>query len=273
LQRSALASVFGHRANVIDPAEPLHCDTPVLRHAEIAAIYLGQRIAGDFYEFLRVGTSRLLFVLLDIAGLRTDNRPTLIALQKTFRTRAPQLFAEEDLNEASAMSELCYAMNRTIMSEGVRSCPAFIACYNEDLGTLCYANAGHMPPMFRDQDGISLLPATGLPLGLFSHTTQSASTCHLPAGSALVVVSSGIVEALSTLTATIEKNVPAAAVEIGSDFGMEKVRSIFEGNPLNSAPELCLAMLRAAQDSAPVITQNADITTLALVRNAAIEPF
>jgi serine phosphatase RsbU (regulator of sigma subunit) len=245
----------------------------VLRHAEIAAIYLGQRIAGDFYEFLRLGTSRLLFVLLDIAGLRTDNRPTLIALQKTFRTRAPELFAEEDLNESTSMSELCYEMNRTIMSEGVRSCPAFIACYNEDLGTLCYANAGHMPPLFRDHAGISLLPATGLPLGLFSHTTQSASTCHLAAGSALVVVSSGIVEALSTGTETMENNAALAEVEMGSDFAMEKVKSIFEADPLNSAPELCLAMLRAAQESAPVITQNADFTALALVKNAAIEPF
>ena len=49
-------------------ADPLHCDAPVLRHAEIAAVYSGQRVAGDFYEFLRVGPSRMLFVLLDIAG-------------------------------------------------------------------------------------------------------------------------------------------------------------------------------------------------------------
>ena len=54
--------------------DPLHCDAPVLRSAQIAAVYTGQRVAGDFYEFLRVGPSRLLFVLLDIAGLRADTR-------------------------------------------------------------------------------------------------------------------------------------------------------------------------------------------------------
>ena len=63
---------------------PLRC--PVLRHAEIAAVYSGQRGAGDFYEFLRVGPPRMLFVLLDIAGLRADTREILIAVQKTFRT-------------------------------------------------------------------------------------------------------------------------------------------------------------------------------------------
>ena len=72
-------------------ADPLHCDAPVLRHAEIAAVYSGQRVAGDFYEFLRVGPSRMLFVLLDIAGLRADTREILIAVQKTFRTLAPEL--------------------------------------------------------------------------------------------------------------------------------------------------------------------------------------
>ena len=36
-------------------ADPLHCDPPVLRLAEIAAVSSGQRVAGDFYEFLRGG--------------------------------------------------------------------------------------------------------------------------------------------------------------------------------------------------------------------------
>ena len=34
---------------------PLHGDVPTLHQAEIAIIYYGQRMAGDFYEFLRVG--------------------------------------------------------------------------------------------------------------------------------------------------------------------------------------------------------------------------
>jgi hypothetical protein len=65
--------------------DPLHCDAPVLRHAEVAAVYSGRRMAGDFYEFLRVGPYPMLFVLLDIAGPRADTRGILIAVQKTFR--------------------------------------------------------------------------------------------------------------------------------------------------------------------------------------------
>jgi hypothetical protein len=65
-------SLFREHEVVPPLTDPLHCDAPVLRHAEIAAVYTGQRVAGDFYEFLRVGPSRMLFVLLDIAGLRAE---------------------------------------------------------------------------------------------------------------------------------------------------------------------------------------------------------
>jgi hypothetical protein len=86
--------------------DPLHSDVPALRHAEIAAIYHGLRVAGDFYEFLRASRSRVLFGLFDIAGRCEDTRDILIAAQRTFRTLAPELFADEDLNEPVAMIEL-----------------------------------------------------------------------------------------------------------------------------------------------------------------------
>ncbi len=238
--------------------DPLHCDAPALRHAEIAAIYTGQRVAGDFYEFLRVGPSRMLFVLLDIAGLRADTREILIAVQKTFRTLAPVLFAGEDFNEATAMIELCHEMNRTILRRGVRSCPAFIGCYHQELGTLCYSNAGHIPGLFRDRTGIALLKATGLPLGLFSHTTQDAAICHLVPGSAVVLVTRGFVE---------------ADCENGdcedAEFGLDRAKQTFQDATATGARDLCLSMLQATRQFTRTAPTHNDLTTLALVRNAA----
>jgi phosphoserine phosphatase RsbU/P len=232
------------------PTDPLHCDTPALRHAEIAAVYSGQRVAGDFYEFLRVSPSRMLFVLLDIAGLRADTREILIAVQKTFRTLAPKLFAGEDFNETTAMIELCNEMNLTILRGGLRSCPAFLGCYNEDLGTVCYANAGHNPGLLRDYTGITLLEATGLPLGLFSHTMQSAAACHLVPGSALLVVSRGIIEADNE----------------GAEFGLDGVQESFQSATALTARDLCLTMLQAARKFTPATPTHNDLTTLCLVR-------
>jgi serine phosphatase RsbU (regulator of sigma subunit) len=251
--------LFNHREVAPAPADPLHCDTPALRQAEIAAIYSGQRVAGDFYEFLRVGPSRMLFVLLDIAGLRADTREILIAVQNTFRTLAPKLFAGEDFNETTAMVELCQAMNLTILRGGLRSCPAFLGCYNEDLGTVCYANAGHTPGLLRDRTGITLLEATGLPLGLFSHTMQSAAACHLVPGSALLVISRGIVETDGDPTNHLE-----------AEFGLDGVKETFQRATASSARDLCLTILRAARKFTPVTPTENDLTTLALVRSAAM---
>ena len=245
-------SLFKPREVALPLTDPLHCDTPELRHAEIAAVYSGQRVAGDFYEFLRVGPSRMLFVLLDIAGLRADTRKILIAVQKTFRTLAPELLSGEDINETTAMIELCHAMNLTILRGGVRSCPAFLGCYNEDLGTVCYANAGHTPGLLRDGTGITLLGATGLPLGLFSHTTQSAGACHLVPGSALLVVSRGIIEAEYE----------------SADFGLDGAKRSLQDATVLSARDLCLTILQSARTSSTVTPTQNDLTALALVRNA-----
>jgi serine phosphatase RsbU (regulator of sigma subunit) len=248
-------SLFQHREVAAPPTDPLHCDAPVLRQAEIAAVYSGQRVAGDFYEFLRVGPSRMLFILLDIAGLRADTREILIAVQKTFRTVAPELLGGEDFNETTAMIDLCNEMNLTILRGGVRSCPAFIGSYNEDLGTVCYANAGHTPGLLRDNTGITLLEATGLPLGLFSHMTQSAATCHLVPSSALLAVSRGVVEAGCQ----------------GAEFGLDGAKQSFQHATLLSASDLGLTILQAARKFTPMTFVQNDLTTLALVRDASPE--
>ena len=236
------------------PADPLHSDVPVLRRAEMAAVYHGQRVAGDFYEFLRVGRSRVVFGLFDIAGRREETRKILIGAQETFRTLAPQLFSADHFNEPEAMVELCCALNRTILqcAGGVRSCPAFIGCYHEDLGTLCYANAGHTPALLRDSSGIATLEATGLPLGLFSHVTQSASTCALVPGAVLLVVSRGIVETEAD----------------AEGFGLDGVKRVLHQSSAQSASDMCLAVLSEARYFMRSSPTGNDITALALLRRA-----
>jgi phosphoserine phosphatase RsbU/P len=245
-------SLFKRRETALPHGDPWHSEVPVLRRAEVAAVYHSQRVAGDFYEFLRVGPSRVLFGLFDVAGRREDTRAILIAAQNTFRTLAPNLFAGEDFNEAEAMVGLCHAINCTILqvAGGIRSCPAFIGCYNEDLGTVCYANAGHTPGLLRDDSGITQLEASGLPLGIFSHATHSAYTCALGPGAVLLVVSRGIVEA--------EYN--------NDEFGLEGAKDSLQRASASTAQDLCLAILQAAQNFMDTAPAHNDVTALALVR-------
>jgi phosphoserine phosphatase RsbU/P len=148
------------------------------------------------------------------------------------------------------MVEPYNAMNRTILRGGIRTCAGFIACYNEDLGTICYANAGHTPALVRDAAGVTLLEATGLPLGLFSHVPQRASTCVLPPEGALLVISRGIAEAEYE----------------GEEFGLAGATKSFQNSRGLGAHDVCTALLQAAEAfTCNPLTHN-DVTALALVR-------
>ena len=150
------------------------------------------------------------------------------------------------------MSKLCHEVNRTILQVAgeIRSCPAFIGCYNEDLGTVCYTNAGHTPALLRDDSGITQLEASGLPLGIFSHATHSASTCALEPGAALLLVSRGVVEA--------DHN--------EQEFGLEGVKAGFQAAAAITAQDLCSNILQASQQFTEVPTAHNDVTALALLR-------
>jgi serine phosphatase RsbU (regulator of sigma subunit) len=247
-----LRSILRRQARLSCPADPLHCDVPKLRSAQISCIYYAQRVAGDFYEFMRVSSTRMLFALLDVAGRRGDTREVLIAAQNTFRQLSPKLFGAEDLNEAEAMSELCHHINRTILqgAGGVRSCSAFIGCYNENLGTVCYSNAGHTPGLLRDGDEITRLPAAGLPLGLFSHTVHGASTCALVPGAALLIVSRGLIETECH----------------GEEFELAGVMKSLARAPLCTAPDLCVRILEDTREFGSHLPTQNDLTVMALLR-------
>ena len=241
------------KAVAVQVAQPVQADVPQLQQAEIAAVYYGQRMAGDFYDFLRVSPSRVVFGLLDIAGRLEENREIVSAAQQVFRSVSMELLSGDDVNEANAMVELCLQLNRSIMTAaaGVRSCPAFAGCYNEALGTVCYFNAGHTPALLRDAESTEQLPATGLPLGLFSHATHDAPTVALEPGASLLVVSRGIVESKC-------KN---------EEFGMERVEAALQRASFTSARELCVSVLSTVQQFMRTPPTHNDVTALALVRN------
>lgn len=226
-------------------------EVPQLTQAEIAAHYRGQRVGGDFYDFVRVAPHLVLFGLLDVAGRYLENSTILSAAQQTFRRSGDELFSADDINEADAMMELSLQLNRAVMdaAHGVRSCPAFIGCFNERMGTICYSNAGHTPALLRDQAEVSRLPATGLPLGLFSHVTHDAPTVALEPGAVLLLVSRGVTEMRYD----------------GGEFGLDRVANILSGATINSADQICTEILNNVEGGKNKRPHN-DVTAMVLLR-------
>jgi phosphoserine phosphatase RsbU/P len=252
-----MRSLFHSRSQGPPPeAEPIPNPFPKIEGAEIAADFLGERVAGDFYDSIRVSPERVLFGLLDVAGRREDNQSILNAAQEIFRNFGTELFSQPDINESDAMTELCLRINRRLIeiSSGVHSCPAFIGCYHEKFGTLCYTNAGHTPGLLRDGTGITELTSTGLPLGLFSHATSDARIVGLQKGAAMLLVSRGVVECGEDHDKSCE------------EFGFERVKQLLQAAPSSGAQALCAFILDAVGKFSNESSRD-DRTALALLRN------
>lgn len=234
---------------VEDPARAI---IPELRNGELAALYYGQRRRGDFYDFLRVSPTRVLFGLFDIAGDVEHTRRLEVVLQDQFRLAGAELLREAGANESQALMELWICLNQAIMAAaGVHACPAFLACYNEDLATLTYVNAGHTPGLVKDQNSISEHPATALPLGLFSHSVPDASVVALGEGHTLLLVSRGIVEARRR----------------HDEFGLQGVKDFLREVAFSSAHETCVGLLSRVRQFMGTAPNHNDVTSLALLRS------
>ena len=251
-----MKSLLKRRKRKPDPAfEPVASAFPVLRDAEIAAVSVGQRSAGELFDSIRVSPSRVLFGLVDVAGRREQNQDILATAQRVFREVGTKILSPPEVNETEALTELCLELNRSIIDAagGVHSSPAFAGCYNEDLGTVCYFNAGHTPGLVRHSLDVSELCATGLPLGLFSHTTSDARIIALEPGAALLLVSKGVVEA--------ERNC--------EEFGLRRVEAALQSDAHTSAHDVCVRVLDAMQRFVRTGPVQDDTTSLALIRRPA----
>lgn len=248
-----MCALFGAVRAQKNVRNPVKATVPELLDARMAAFYFAPRMFGDFCDFVRVSPTRVLFVLLDVAGPSHQNQATVAAAQSTFRASA-SLLAGDDTNEADAMAELCLRLNLSILKSAGQacSCPAFAGCYNEILGTVCYVNAGHTPGLLRHGTGISELPATSLPLGLFSHLTSDAPIVAVEPGAAFLVASRGLVEAKHK----------------SREFGLDQVKEHLHHTRDGAADDICSTVLDRAQRFIAKPPTHDDMTVLALSRAA-----
>ena len=240
------------RERAVAPSPPKAADFPPLSGADIAGMVQGNRVGGDFYGFLRANPCRVVFGLLDVAGSHDENQAIVEAARQTFHELGCESFADPEVNEADAMMQLCLELNLTIRraASGVRSCPAFVGCYNEALGTVCYANAGHTPGLLRDPSGVTELPATGLPLGLFAASTYEAPFVALQPGASLLLVSRGVVEAAYKR----------------EEYGLPRVKEHFQRASRENARDIATGILDSVQQFLRALPNSNDVTALALVR-------
>ena len=247
---SRMGSPFKSSSSVAGKAV-LQPVVPILRGAELAVAHIGDSNRESLYDFVRVSRNRVLFAFLGIAD-RAQEGAIVSAAQGTFRARASEVFVSDEVNEAEAMIELCIHLNRSILNAagGVHSSPAFAGCYNEDLGTVCYFNAGHKPTLMRDSTSLSELGPTGLPLGLFSHVTCDARIVALQPGAVLALVSGEVLEQRG---------------KDGDESSLGPLMKSLQQVQADSADKVCQAILGSIQVT--IERSKANLGALALLRS------
>ncbi|ABF43278.1 serine phosphatase [Candidatus Koribacter versatilis Ellin345] len=245
-------SLFRHETHQYRKPQP--ANMPDHPQIHFFALYRGARTGGDFYDFAAVN-GRILMFFCDISGNRDEALHIAASVQETFQKNAAELFSGSDINESDRLSDLMLSLNRSIIdvAGGPRYTPAFLACMEPGSGMLTYINAGHLPALVRDSDGITTLDASGLPLGLFTHSTHDAQICVALPGSSLLLVSRGLVE----------------TKRHHEEFGIDRVKNSMLEARFVDARELCAAMHAAAQEFLDNKQPDNDLTTLAMVRPQA----
>ena len=250
-----MATALNNRSVLMPWKDPLQAKIPEIRSGSMGAVYYGQRQSGDFYDFLQISPRRVLFGLFDVAGDLKLTRRIIVPLQEKFRSLGPQLLQADDTNESEALLELWIALNRTIMKSavsGICSCPAFIGCFDDELRTIWYVNAGHISGMLRDGEKIDELKATALPLGLFTHSVPDASIIALEPANTFLLVSKGVVEARYH----------------NEEFGIDRVKEYLQEARFETAHETCVGVLARVQRFMGTAPTHNDVTALSVVRSA-----
>ncbi len=212
---------------------PCPVDLMRMEGLDLSARYHSDRCGGDFFDGIAVG-SRLVFLLTDIAGPRSEAHAIAAEAQVAFRQTARELFDAVDANESEAIATLAHEVNRSLIeaARGVRFAPTFLGCFNLTLGILTYCNAGQVQAVFRDAESAHVLERGGVPFGLFTHVTYEPAVLAFEPGDKLLLVTKGVTESRQG----------------AAEFGTKRVERLLERSNGDSAAEICDTVLREAYD-------------------------
>ena len=197
-------------------------------------------VAGDYYDFLTLGTGRTGIAVGDVAGKGLPAALLMASLQGSLRSLAT-LSKDGPATLAAELNTQLYAL-----TERNRFTTFFWAVWDEASRALTWINAGHNAPMLLRVSGkVERLSPSGPPLGALPGTAYREETTALAPGDVLVVFTDGVTEAVD-----------------GADreFGEGRLEAILRDNGTESAGALCDRIVSAVREFEAGAPQNDDIT-------------
>ncbi len=146
-----------------------------------------RHVSGDFFDFYRLDDDRFAFALGDVSGKGMNAALMMAKTISLFRCLGKRIDGPGELLEA-INAELCETATRGMFVTMVAG------HYGLRDGQVCFANAGHEPPLLRHKDrSYETFPASAPPLGILPDSPCPETKIEL-AGGEFYVFSDGLTE-------------------------------------------------------------------------------
>ncbi|MBA2794285.1 MAG: SpoIIE family protein phosphatase, partial [Thermoleophilaceae bacterium] len=145
-------------------------------------------VGGDFYDVIPMEAGRVGLVMGDVAGKGLAAASVVGRLRNAMRA-----YAHEGHDPPTAVGH----MNQLMWSEAEDTQMAtliFLVVDGAD-GSVCWASAGHLPPLLVSSGAARLLQgAGGVPLGVMPYATYEQGSAQLDPGDTVLLYTDGLVE-------------------------------------------------------------------------------
>lgn len=162
---------------------------------DIATLMIpAKQIGGDFYDFFFIDDNKFAIVAADVSG---KGMPAALYMMKA------QALIKNIAKSKINLSNVFYRVNNELY-EGNDSCvfiSAFIAVVDLINGNVEYVNAGHNPPLIKNDNEYEYIqPKRNIVLGVKKNATFETETLTLKPGNRILLYTDGVTEARNKLS-------------------------------------------------------------------------
>ncbi|HVS33061.1 MAG TPA: SpoIIE family protein phosphatase [Thermoanaerobaculia bacterium] len=145
-------------------------------------------VSGDYYDVLVRPNGRIYFIIADVSGKGITAALVMSGLATAF-----SIFARYDPAPADLLRELNLTL--TPKTSPSKFATVVVGVLDPSMGTIDFANAGHVPPLVVTARGVHRLEMTDIVVGLFENASYRNQFVRLESGDSLVLFTDGVTEA------------------------------------------------------------------------------
>jgi serine phosphatase RsbU (regulator of sigma subunit)/anti-sigma regulatory factor (Ser/Thr protein kinase) len=211
-----------------------------------AGIRVARQVGGDFYDAFFVDQTHLFLMIGDVCGKGLPAALFMVRAMTLLRSEATR----REGSRRNPLERMVGRVNQLLIERNDASLfvTLFCALLDTATGKLLYLNAGHCPPVVALPGGeaVALVEPRNPVVGIVDYAQFASGEMDLAPGTALVLYTDGVTEAVSTAE---------------EEFGLERLVATVRASD-SGAVALLDATLAAVEDFARAMPQNDDIAVL-----------